>query len=26
VEAAGHEPRLSNCYKVEHMRKARAFS
>ena len=25
VEAAGHEPRLSNCYKVEHMRKARAL-
>ena len=25
VEAAGHEPRLSNCYKVEHLRKARAL-
>jgi transposase len=25
VEAAGHVPRLSNCYKVEHMRKARAL-
>lgn len=25
LEAAGHEPRLSNCYKVEPMRKARGL-
>jgi len=25
VEAAGHEPRLSNCYKIEQMRRARGL-